>query len=59
MDLVELAAQVLRQVVVYLLDTALSVADKIEEFMVKDVGISQFTLLQGIVNREIESFELL
>ena len=59
MDFVELAAQVLRQVVVYLLDTALSVADKIEEFMVKDVGISQLTLLQGIVNREIESFELL
>ena len=53
MNLVELAAQVLRQVVVYLLDTALSVADKIEEFMVKDVGIGQLTLLQGIVNREI------
>ena len=59
MDFVKLASQVLRQVVVYLLDTALSVADKIEEFMVKDVCISHLTLLQGIVNREIESFELL
>lgn len=59
MDLVELASQVLCQVVIYLLDTALSVAHKIEEFMVEDVGIGQFTLLQGVVNREIKSFECL
>lgn len=59
MDLVELASQVLRQVVVYLLDTVLSVADKIQEFMVEDVGIGQFSLLQGVVNRKIKSFECL
>ena len=59
MDLVELASQVLRQVVVYLLDTVLSVADKIQEFMVEDVGIGQFSLLQGVVNRKIKTFECL
>ena len=59
MDLIDFAAQILRQVVVYLLDTALGVADKVEEFMVENVGIGQFSLLQGIVNREIKSFECL
>ena len=59
MDLVEFASQILCQVIVYLLDTALSVADKVEKLMVENIGIGHFTLLQGVVNGEIESFECL
>ena len=59
MDFVELASEVLRQIIVDLLDATLSVAYKIEEFMVEDVGIGHLSLLQSVVNREIKSFECL
>ena len=57
MNSVEFASQILCQVIVYLLDPALSIADKIEKFMVEDVGIGQFSLLQSVINSEVKSFE--